>query len=64
MTLKKFLYSIKGTDQRIRIFNGCRTLFYGDITKITRAEWSRVRPYINYELSNKQTINDVIVVAL
>lgn len=64
MTLKEFLYSIKGSNQYVRIFSGCRTLFNGNISKISYEEWKKMRPYFGCKLHNDRIIGEVIVVAI
>ena len=64
MTLKEFLYSIKGSNKHIRIFSGCRVLFNGNISKITKAELKNMLPYFGCKLYNDRIINDVIVVTI
>ena len=66
MTLGELLTECRNVrrDKHVRVFVGCTTLFNGNPSVISVADWVKLHPYFNCRVINKGMIENTFVITI
>lgn len=66
MTLAELLTECKNVrrGKRVRVFAGCTTIFNGNPSVISMADWVKLHPYFNCKVADKGMIGNTFVITL